>query len=222
MTDITLKAQQLIERDNLGIPTEVYKPNIIGGIIIGIIVMAIGIGWSLVATFIINGFHIFMGSSSSPSIDPSSLPSIDPSALPSTSPSSGMDIFGTLTGIFGIVFPLFGLLFVVIGLIIFLKTILIRNNQAVVCTGGVAYVTRKSADAFRWEQVLLVFNKTYVSKSTTQNENGFTSNSTTVHHKYAVHCHDGRKFVFDDTLSHVEDLVERIELEVARQRAIVR
>ena len=77
-------------------------------------------------------------------------------------------------------------------------------------------MTRESADAFRWEQVLMVFNKTSVS--TRQNQYG--GRSTRVHHKYAVHCHDGRRFVFDNSLSHVEDLAEKIEVEVARRRAI--
>ncbi len=102
-----------------------------------------------------------------------------------------------------------------------MRAILNRNNQAVVCTDGVAYVTRKSADAFRWEQVLMVFNRTSVSTSETQNEYGGTSTSTSINHKYAVHCHDGRKFVFDNSLSKVEDLGERIEVEVARRRMTV-
>ena len=88
-----------------------------------------------------------------------------------------------------------------------------------VCTNGVAYVTRKIADAFRWEQVLTVFNKTFVTHSTSHSEYGGTSTTTTIHHKYAVHCHDGRRFVFDDNLSHVEDLAERIQVEKAHRQA---
>ncbi len=200
MVSITQEAQRLIERDSLGIPTEIYKPNIVGSIVISSIIMAIGIGWSLVAAFVINGLDIFTGTSSFPGIDPLS-------AVPT---------------ILGIVFPLFGLLFVAIGLIGIVKATLNRHNQAVVCTDGVAYVTRESADAFRWEQVLMVFNKTSVSTSTTRNEQGFASTHSSIDHKYSVHCHDGRKFVFDDTLNRVEDLAEKIEVEVVRRGGTVK
>ncbi len=219
MANITQEAQRLIERDNLGIPTEVYKPNVIIGIIFGLIFMIFGSAWSLITLILIDGSRFLMQQSSSPSIDPSSLSSIDPSMNPM--PSSGVDLFGTIASIFGIIFPLFGLLFVGIGLMMFVRTFRNRSNQAVVCTDGVAYVTRKGADAFRWDQVLMVFNRTSVSTSTTHDANGFTSTSTSVNHKYAVHCHDGRKFVFDNSLSHVEDLAERIEVEVARRHAMV-
>ncbi len=225
MPNITQEAQRLIERDNLGIPTEIYKPNIIGSIITSIIVIVIGIGWSIVAAFVVNGLGIFMGLTSSQTIDPSSLPpNIDPSSLPSISsaPSSGIDLFSSMSTILGIVFPLFGLLFVAIGIRIIVKALRIRNNRAVLCTNGVVYVTRNSADAFRWEQVLMVFNKTFASTSTTHDEHGFERTSTTIHHQYAVHCHDGRKFVFDGRLSNVEDLAERIEVEVVRRGGMVK
>jgi hypothetical protein len=207
MANITQEARQLIERYNLGIPTEVYRTNALVGIIFGLIFMVFGIAWSLIAAIVIDGSLFLIGQSSEQNIDPSL--------------SSGVDLFGIVAHVFGIVFPLFGLLFVGIGLMIFLRAILNRNNQAVVCANGVAYVTRKSADAFRWEQVLMVFNRTSVSSSTTQNEYGGTSTSTSVNRKYAVHCHDGRKFVFDNSLGKVEDLGERIEVEVARRRAMV-
>jgi hypothetical protein len=217
MANITQEARNLIERNNLGTPTEVYRTNTLVGIIFGPILILFGIAWALIASIIINGSLFLLGQSSGQTIDPSLLPgqTIDPSL------SSGTDLFGTLTHVFGIIFPLFGLLFASIGLMLFIRTILNRNNQAVVCTNGVAYVTRKSADAFRWEQVLTVFNKTSVSTNTTHNQYGGTSTSTSIHHKYAVHCHDGRKFVFDDSLSKVEDLAETIEVEVARRRTMV-
>jgi hypothetical protein len=217
MANITQEARNLIERYNLGTPTEIYRTNALVGIIFGLIPMIFGIAWALIAAIMIDGSLFLMGQSSGQTIDPSLLPgqSIDPSF------SSATDLFGTLTHVFGIVFPLFGLLFVGIGLKIFMRAILNRNNQAVVCTNGVAYVTRKSADAFRWEQVLMVFNRTSINRSTTQNEYGGTSTSTSINHKYAVHCHDGRKFVFDNSLGKVEDLGERIEVEVARRRMAV-
>jgi hypothetical protein len=207
MANITQKARNVIEHYNLGIPTEVYRTNALVGIIFGLIFMVFGIAWSLIAAIVIDGSLFLLGQSSGQAIDPSL--------------SSGVNLFGIVTGAFGIIFPLFGLIFVGIGLMIFSRAILNRNNQAVVCTDGVAYVTRKSADAFRWEQVLMVFNRTSVSRSTTHNEYGGSSESTSINHKYAVHCHDGRKFVFDNSLRKVEDLGERIEVEVARRRMMV-
>lgn len=201
MTNITQEAQRLIARDNLGTPTAVFRPNVIGSIIISSIILVIGVAWSIITIFIINTFALFMGGSS---FSPISVP--------------GSAFFDMLPMIVSIVFSLVGLLFVAIGLTGLIRTILNRNNQAVVCTDGVAYVMRKSADAFRWEQVLTVVNKTSVSRHTTSDTHGFTNTSTTVHNKYAVHCHDGRTFVFDDMFSHVEDLAEKIEVEVARQR----
>jgi hypothetical protein len=224
MTNITLAAQRLIERDNLGTPIEIYKPNIIGSIIVGSIIMAIGIGWSIGTAIVFTGLGIFIRLTSSQTMDPSTLPpNIDPSSLPSISsaPSSGIDLFTAIPIILGIVFFLFGLLFGAIGLMAIVRAMRNRTNQAVLCANGVAYVTRNSADAFRWEDVLMVFNKTFASTSTSQDEHGFTSTHTSVHHKYAVHCHDGRRLVLDDTLSNVEDLAERIEVEVACRRTMV-
>ena len=202
MANITQEARRLIERDNLGAPTEVYRTNALAGSIIGLIFIVFGSVWSLITFAMLNGFRFLIGQSALSPVD---------SGL-----STGVDTFGIITSIFSIIFPLFGLLFVGIGLMTFVRAILNRNNQAVVCTDGVAYVTRESADAFRWEQVLMVFDKKSVS--TRQNKDG--GRSTRVHHKYAVHCHDGRRFVFDNSLSHVEDLAEKIEVEVARRRAI--
>ena len=215
MANITQKARNLIERYNLGTPTEVYRTHGLGGIIFGLIFMIFGIAWASIAAILIDGSLFLIGQSSGQNIDPSLLPgqNIDPSL------SSGTDLFGTVTHVFGIVFPLFGLLFAGIGLMIFMRTILNRNNQAVVCTDGVAYVTRKSADVFRWEEVLRVFNRTSISTSTMHHEYGGTSTSTSINHNYAVYCHDGRKFVFDN-LGRVEDLGERIEVEVERRRAM--
>jgi hypothetical protein len=224
MTNITLAAQRLIERDNLGTPVEVYKPNIVSSIVMGSFIIVIGFGWSIIAAFIANSAQLLIGLSSSQTIDPSSLPpNIDPSSLPSISPapSSGLDLFSSMSTIFAIVFPLFGLLFAAIGLMIIVKVMRMRNNRAVLCTNGVAYVTRNSADAFRWEDVLMVFNKTFVSTDTTRDEQGFARTSTTLQHRFAVHCHDGRKIVFSGRLSNEEDLVERIEVEVARRRTMV-
>jgi hypothetical protein len=224
MKNITQKARNLIERYNLGTPTEVYRTRIGFSIFFSLIFIIIGMTWTLVTAFIIDGPLFLIGQLSGQTTDPS-ISHIDPSLLPGQATSSpfsfGTDPFSILVHIFGIVFPLFGLIFVAVGLRILILSIFNRNNQAVVCTDGVAYATRKSVDAFRWEEVLMVFNRTFVSTNTTHNEHGIASTSTSVHHKYAVHCHDGRKFVFDDGLSNVEDLVERIEVEVARRRTMV-
>ena len=229
MKNITQEARNLIERYNLGIPIEVYKTSIRARVIFGVIFMVFGSGWSLVAAVIVNGARSIMGLSSSSSLDPSSMPSsVDPSLLQSADPSWVQPVdpssihssLSTGVDIFGIIFPLFGLLFAGIGLLMVVKAIRKRNNQAIFCTEGVAYVTRKVTYGFRWDEVFMVFNKTSISTSTMHNEYGGTDTSTNVSHRYAIHCHDGRRFVLDNSLSNVEDLAERIEVEIARRRVM--
>lgn len=196
MAHISPEAQQLIARNWLGTPKEIYKPHTILSIIAGLFFLAFAAGWVWLAA----------------SITGSSL--LPPSLLLFHFQAPSDSVFA----IFGIVFPLFGLIFVGAGLWVVFKAILNRHIRAVVCTNGVAYVMRNSADAFRWEQVLTTFHKVSVSTSTTHYQSGGTSTSTSIKHAYTVHCHDGRKFVFDSTLGKVQDLAETIEVEVARRR----
>lgn len=201
MAPISLEAQQLIARNRLGIPTEVYKPHTILSIIGGSFFMAFALGWIW-----------FTASITGSPLLPTNLLLFHFPSIPSD------DAFSRIFGIVGIVFPLFGLIFVGVGLWIILNAILNRNIRAVVCTNGVAYVMRNRADAFRWEQVLTVFHKVSVRTNTTQYQSGGTSTSTSISHTYTVHCHDGRKFTFNSTLGKVQDLAETIEVQVARYR----
>jgi len=125
----------------------------------------------------------------------------------------------SIFAIFGLALPLIGLIVFGAGLRIVFRAIRNRHIRVVVCTHGVAYVMRNSADAFRWEQVLTIFHGVSVSTSTTSSQSGGTSTSTSIEHTYTVHCQDGRKFVFDSrTLGKVQELAEAIEVEVARRR----
>jgi hypothetical protein len=195
MADITPEAQHLITKGELGTPITVYKLNPLGGLIIGTLLIATGIGsfW-LGASMLflppeLSLFHIFN----------LSIPDVS-----LTSPlESGSGPFFT---IFGFFFLVYTLLIGVLGFALVLGAILNRNNRAVFCTNGVAYVTPKFADAFRWEQVLTTTNKVSASSD--------TDTSRT----YTVHCHDGRKFAFDGTLANMDDLAEQIEVAIARQR----
>ena len=202
MVYVSPEARQLIGRYGLGGLIETYKPHTILSIIGGMFFIAFALFWIVVAASI----------TQSPLL-PSSLLLFQ---FPFPSIVSSNSIFT----VFGIVFPLFGLIFVVVGLLMVIRAILNRNIRAIVCTNGVVSIKRKSADAFRWEQVLQTFKK--VSVSTTHYRSSTTGasagSSTSIHYTYSVHCHDGRKFVFDSTLGRVQDLAETIEVEVARHR----
>jgi hypothetical protein len=104
------------------------------------------------------------------------------------------------------------------GLWVITKAILNRNVRAVVCANGVVSVQRNGADAFRWEQVATIFHKVTEHVSTTRYESGGSSTLRSTSHTFTINCHDGRRFVFDSTLSRVKRLGETIENEVARLR----
>ncbi len=75
MANITQEARNLIERYNLGTPTEIYRANALGSIIIGPIFMIFGIVWALITAIMIDGPLFLIGQASGgQSIDPSLLP----------------------------------------------------------------------------------------------------------------------------------------------------
>ncbi len=168
MAHISPEAQQLIARDWLGTPAEIYKPHTILSVIAGLFLLAFASGWIWLAASITGS-----------SLLPSNL-----LLFHFTAPSDSS------FAIIGIIFPLFGLIFVGPGLWIVFKAILNRHIRAVVCTNGVAYVIRNSADAFRWEQVLTTFRKVSGNTTTTHYQNGGTSTSSSIKHTYTVHCYD--------------------------------
>lgn len=200
MMNVPPAAERLIARYQLGQPIQVYRPNTALSVIVGLFVIAFAVAWTLIVASITNS-------------------SLIPFRLFSSTMPGSTDMTGTVNSVFnilGIIFPLFGVIFLIIGLGVITSAILNSRIRAFVCNNGVAYLMRNGADAFRWEQVLKVFHKVTSSTSTSTNQQGFTTTSTRLSHTYTVHCHDGRKFVFNSTLGKVQDLAETIEVQAAR------
>src|SRR5579884_418453 len=161
------EAEKLIATHRLGAPKKVYKPNTIGSIIVGSLVIAFACVWIAFALMLTGSYLL-------PTDQTSTLfPYV--SAPPDSS-------FATIMSVLGIVFPLVGLVFVGVGLAIIVRALLNQHVRAVLCEDGVAYLARDKVDAFRWEQVADVFDKVSVHTSTTDNMNGGTSTSTTISH----------------------------------------
>jgi hypothetical protein len=81
-----------------------------------------------------------------------------------------------------------------------------RKKRAVICTLGVILLAPEGSKSFRWEDVL-----------TTTRRVESDSESQTSLGSYTVHCHDGRKIIFNG-FAHMEDLAEAIDVQVARAR----
>ena len=209
MASLTAEAQQLITRDRLGSPLNIFGPHTVLSIIGGLFLMAFAVMWIWFTLSIFGNsllpanltFFNLLFQAAPPSFSP------DPSGTSST--------FNTIFTIMGIVFPLFGVLFFFSGLWNIFRAIYNHGIRAVICTYGVAYVRPSSADSFRWQDVLTTFHRVNVYTSHNQSSGATT---TSVRHTYTVHCHDGRKFVFKPPLARVEDLGESIEVQVARMK----
>lgn len=202
MAKITPEAQQLVSSSHLGNTITVYGPHTVATIIGGLFLATFGIAWFLVV-------GTLMGS---PLVPAGLLPFPSPAA---TQPPPTPD---TIPVIFSVVFPLFGLIFVLIGLYLIARAIRNRDSRVVVCTAGLAYLTTTIADTIRWEQVLTVTHRMDVTTHVHQQSNGGSTASTSVRHRYTIHCHDGRKFLLDSHLlgRKVQELAETIEVQRAR------
>ncbi|HEY7347544.1 MAG TPA: DUF6585 family protein [Ktedonobacterales bacterium] len=198
MASLTPEAQQLISKYRLGASTAVYQPNTVLKIIGFLFLAAFFAAWTLFTAAITN----------SPLL-PNDLHLFDSSPLSTSEP-----IFQVVQ----ILFPLVGLLGIVYSLWQIVKAIGNSGARAVVCTHGAALVTSRRADAFRWQDAITVTHNVKVSRSTHQSASGVTSTSTSVRHRYTVHCHDGRKILFDSALfgGKVQKLGETLQVEVAR------
>ncbi|HEY7126719.1 MAG TPA: hypothetical protein VH540_22470 [Ktedonobacterales bacterium] len=198
MASLTPEAQQLISKAGLGTPTAVYGPGTVLNTIGFLFFAAFGAAWTLLAASITN----------SPII-PSNLHFFQSEFTPSDTPFQVLQI----------AFPLFGLLFVLIALVSLVRTFLNRHSRGVACAYGVACITRKHADAVRWEEILTVIHGIDVHTTTTRHQHGGTTTSTTVSHKYTVHCQDGRKILFDKTSCgrKIQDMGETLQVETARR-----
>lgn len=197
MAKITSEAQQLVSRSHLGNTITVYGPHTVATIIGGLFLATFGIAWFLVV-------GTLMGSP----LVPARLIPIPSQAT--TQPPPTPDIIPL---IFSVGFPLFGLIFALIGLYLIVRAIRNRDSRVVVCTAGLAYLTTTIADTIRWEQILTVTHRMDVT--THHHEQ---SSSTSVRHRYTIHCHDGRKFLLDSHLlgRKVQELAETVEVQRAR------
>lgn len=198
MASLTPQAQQLLSAYRLGTPTAIYQPNTVLHIIGFLFMTAFFAAWALFAATLTNSpllpstLHLF--------------------AVPP--PPTSEPIFQ----VFQILFPLVGLLGMVYGLWRILKAIGNSSARAVVCAYGAALVTPKGAAAFRWQDALTVTHDVKVTRTTNRSASGATYTSTSVRHKYTVHCHDGRKILFDGAIfgGKVQRLGETLQVEVAR------
>jgi hypothetical protein len=190
MASLTSEAQEVIARNGLGTPTAIYKPNTVGGVFGALFIMAFCVAWTVFALLIFN----------------------QASAIPL---STGSSIFQ----IFRIVFPLFGVVLTVVAFVSLIRTILNHNSRAIICAHGVACITSKRADAVRWRDILTVTHKVDVTRTTHQYQSGGSYTTTSVSHKFTVHCQDGRKILFDKTSCgrKVQELGETIQVELARR-----
>lgn len=93
MKNITQEAQNLIERYNLGTPTEAYGTRMGFTLFFSLIFIIIGMAWTLVTAFIIDGPLFLIGQLSGQTTNPS-LSHIDPSLLPGQATNSSFS-FGT-------------------------------------------------------------------------------------------------------------------------------
>ena len=198
MASLTPQAQQLLSAYRLGTPTAVYKPNTILNLIGLLFVIAFCAAWTLFAAALTN----------SPLL-PGKLRLFDVPAMPTSEP---------IFQVFQILFPLVGLLGIVYGLWSILKAIRNSSSRAVVCAYGAALVTPGVAAAFRWQDALTVTHNVKVTRTTHQSASGTPYTSTSVRHKYTVHCRDGRKILFDSAIfgGKVQKLGETLQVEVAR------
>ncbi len=110
----------------------------------------------------------------------------------------------------------FSLIFCMLGIKAIIKAIDNRHTYAALCEHGVAYITAKGADAFRWEQVVIVLTRDQVHVKSRQRLGIFMNNTrVTVSHTYTVACNDGRRFIFKGLLGQVDELAEEIQIAVA-------
>lgn len=101
-----------------------------------------------------------------------------------------------------------GLLFLCLGLVYPISTFLARSWHVVVCTYGFIVAKGNIPDAFRWDEVETVWQQ--VVK---QYYHGVYAGT---YHKYTIRRNDGKEVVFNDKLSHVENLGNTIGREVTR------
>lgn len=140
-------------------------------------------------------------------------------ALALSNQMSSFAVSDSIAQILRIVFPLFGVVLMLVGFVMLIRTIANRHSRAFVCVNGVGCITGKGANVARWGDIVTVTHSIDVRTTTQRHQNGMTSTSTQVSHKFVAHCQDGRKILFDKTSCgrKVEELGETLQVEVARR-----
>jgi serine/threonine protein kinase len=197
---LTEEAQQLIARNHLGTPRDVYGPNIALSIIQGLFLTAGGIYLAVVSVNII--------------VDSTShFTSSGPSAnLASQVPSILIPCMLILLGCWAIV----------LGLRKIFLAIADRNICVIVCTHGVAFIKSSGSDIFYWTDVAGNF-KRHLTLFPHINEKdlfSFLMYLSGIQRKCIVHCHDGRRFVFTDPLGRIADLADVIDTQFMRIKEV--
>jgi hypothetical protein len=198
--EIPKEAEQCIATHHLGTAKKIYTPNTVGSLLVGLIVIIFAVFW-MMAALLLTG---------SPLLPVDATSTYPPVVFVSPDPS----LTNTMT-VLGVVLPLIGLILVGAGLVSIIKTVSNWQRRVVLCEHGVVDLTRERMDAFRWEQVATVLDKVEVHRHQIDSEQGRTSTPPSTSHSYKVVCADGRTFLFDETLSRVEQLGEEIQVAVA-------
>ena len=179
MAGLTTEVQRLIERDQLGLPLEIYGPpttlTLTGGI--AALIVAVSLVGFCIYVLILNFAH----TSFSWSI---------------FELNSNKEFFFELS-----IFLLLSVPCFIVGLQSIFKAISNRDRCVVFCAHGVAVLWGRNFESFRWQEVLTIFTPPRYKRRLI----------------FTVHCHDGRKFVFQD-LSDIEQLAEHIDVYVARAK----
>lgn len=98
---------------------------------------------------------------------------------------------------------IFGPFFIVLGGYMLYRAYVNAGKNVRVYAGGLVSTTRRGSDSFRWDQISATWQQ--VTRHTT---NGIPSGTT---HIYTIQREDGRKAIFNDALSHVEQLGKTIQ-----------
>ncbi len=192
---LTEETRQLIIQNRLGDVQDVYKPHF-RSIIAGSFLMAVGIfltGGPVYGTF-------------------------------RTGPPSPSDLPTLL-----IVFSLLALLSLYLLFLGVRKIFLTASNpdmRVVACQHGIAFVRRSGSAGFYWQDVQNTFKRQVnlfpnISSGDATDILIALIRFCSIRRSYTIHCRDGRKFVFQEPLTRLEDLAERVETHVRRVKGVL-
>jgi hypothetical protein len=179
MSSLTPTAQRVSADARIGSVVKVYGPHTVASIIVGLLAIALGLGFTLVSGRMLGSDLVPDGMN----------PLRDTIDRDSSLLADQQSIARWI--------PLFGLVFVLVGLIAIISAFANASSRVVLCQNGVAFATRKVRDAFSFAEVESVKRRTIVTTNQT-GPNGTTS--TTFRYRTVVRTRDGRQFVIDSQL----------------------